>query len=66
MSRYVGTEGVYTHTVAYEADGECPMCSPGVPFAVDPESTLEQVTSRLLHPSQSTVMNTQSCDGIYI
>jgi hypothetical protein len=30
--RYVGTEGVYTHTVAYERDAACAMCSAGVPF----------------------------------
>jgi ubiquitin-activating enzyme E1 C len=27
---YNGREGVYTHTVAYEKDDECPACSPGV------------------------------------
>ena len=40
--RYVGTEGVYTHTVAYERDAACPMCSAGVPFSVRSTDTLQQ------------------------
>ena len=40
--RYVGTEGVYTHTVAYERDAACPMCSAGVPFSVHSTDTLQQ------------------------
>jgi len=40
--RYVGTEGVYTHTVAYDRDAACPMCSAGVPFRVRPSDTLQQ------------------------
>ena len=40
--RYMGTEGVYTHTVAYERDAACPMCSAGVPFSVRSSDTLQQ------------------------
>ena len=38
----MGTEGVYTHTVAYERDAACPMCSAGVPFSVRSTDTLQQ------------------------
>ena len=44
--RYVGTDGVYTHTVAYEKDPTCPICSAGVPFEVDPQLTLKEVGVR--------------------
>jgi len=44
--RYVGTEGVYTHTVAYERDAACAMCSAGVPFRVRASDTLQQVRRR--------------------
>lgn len=44
---YVGTEGVYTHTVAYEKDPACPICSPGVPFTVQPSLTLREVLEKL-------------------
>ena len=29
---YTGNDGVYTHTVKYERDSMCPVCSPGVPL----------------------------------
>jgi hypothetical protein len=45
--RYVGTEGVYTHTVAYERDPVCPICSAGVPFTVQPTMTLREVGAGL-------------------
>ncbi|GAB4817230.1 hypothetical protein N2152v2_004276 [Parachlorella kessleri] len=45
---YVGTEGVYTHTVAYERDPACPICSPGVPFTVQPTMTLREVIAKLV------------------
>lgn len=41
--RYVGTDGVYTLTTPYERDDKCPICSPGVGFAVQPATTLRQV-----------------------
>ncbi len=44
--RYVGTEGVYTHTVAYERDAACAMCSAGVPFRVRASDTLQQARRR--------------------
>ena len=36
-------EGVYTHTVKYEKDSACPMCSASVPFRVSSKDTLQQV-----------------------
>ena len=30
----MGTHGIYTHTVAYEKDPECMVCSSGVPVEV--------------------------------
>ena len=44
MHRYVGLDGVYTHTVAYERDPACQICSPSVPFEVASTDTLQQVT----------------------
>ena len=41
--RYTGMEGVYTHTVKYEKDPACPMCSASVPFEVASTDTLEKV-----------------------
>ena len=41
--RYTGMEGVYTHTVKYEKDPACPMCSASVPFRVSSKDTLQQV-----------------------
>ena len=42
--RYVGTDGIYTHTAAYEQDPHCSICSPGIPFEVQSSMTLQQVT----------------------
>ncbi|CAI5482844.1 unnamed protein product, partial [Closterium sp. Yama58-4] len=39
---YVGTQGVYSHTVAYERDPECLVCSAGVPMTVPSTATLQQ------------------------
>ena len=36
-------EGVYTHTVKYEKDPACPMCSASVPFEVASTDSLEKV-----------------------
>ncbi len=41
--RYVGTDGIYTHTAAYEQDPLCAICSPGLPFEVQSSMTLQQV-----------------------
>ena len=41
--RYTGTEGIYTHTVAYERDPACLECSPASPLEVSPDATLQQV-----------------------
>lgn len=39
----MGTDGVYTLTTPYERDDKCPICSPGVSYAVQPSTTLRQV-----------------------
>ncbi len=39
-------EGVYTHTVKYEKDPACPMCSASVPFEVASTDTLEKVCKK--------------------
>ena len=41
--RYMGSQGIYTHTVAYERDADCPICGCGVPLGIDPDMTLQQV-----------------------
>lgn len=43
-----GTRGVYTHTVAYDRDPCCPVCSPGVPLALARGSTLQALVDALL------------------
>jgi hypothetical protein len=40
---YSGTDGVYTHTEAYQKDESCPICSPGVPVTVSNGTTLLEV-----------------------
>ncbi|CAD7698697.1 unnamed protein product [Ostreobium quekettii] len=40
---YMGGEGIYTHTVAYERDPECLVCSPGISFPCRRDMTLQQV-----------------------
>ncbi|CAI7861927.1 unnamed protein product [Closterium sp. NIES-53] len=45
---YVGTQGVYSHTVAYERDPECLVCSAGVPVTVPSTATLQQFIDQLL------------------
>ena len=46
--RYNGTRGTYTHTVSYERDPACPVCSPGVPLSVAPSATLAEVLDSLV------------------
>lgn len=41
----MGTEGVYTHTVEYEKDPECIICSAGISLEIDEEITLQEVNS---------------------
>lgn len=38
---YVGTDGVYSHTVEYDRDPTCIVCSPGVSHSIPREATLE-------------------------
>ncbi|BDA43199.1 NEDD8-activating enzyme E1 catalytic subunit [Coccomyxa sp. Obi] len=45
---YVGADGVYTHTVAYERDAACTVCSSSVPFEVASTDTLQQVIDALV------------------
>lgn len=42
LCRYVGTDGIYTHTTQYEQDLACLICSSGVPLHAPPSSTLQQ------------------------
>uniref|UniRef100_A0A7R9Y511 NEDD8-activating enzyme E1 catalytic subunit n=1 Tax=Prasinoderma coloniale TaxID=156133 RepID=A0A7R9Y511_9VIRI len=44
---YMGTAGVYTHTVAYERDPDCVVCSPGVAVQAPPEVTLREFVEQL-------------------
>ena len=41
--RYMGSQGIYTHTVPYERDTDCPICGSGVPLEVEADMTLQQV-----------------------
>lgn len=40
---YMGSDGVYTHTIAHERDSGCLMCGSGLPLPASDETTLEQV-----------------------
>lgn len=39
----MGTDGVYTHTVAYDKDPSCLVCSAGLPVEVPASATLQEV-----------------------
>ena len=45
---YNGTRGVYTHTVPYAREEECPVCSAGVPLRLPAGATLQAVLDALL------------------
>lgn len=49
---YVGTDGIYTHTAAYEQDPMCAICSPGLPFQVQSSMTLQQVIDAICKERQ--------------
>ncbi|DBA91682.1 hypothetical protein WJX77_006601 [Trebouxia sp. C0004] len=49
---YVGTDGIYTHTAAYEQDPLCAICSPGLPFEVQSSMTLQQVIDAISSAKQ--------------
>eukprot|EP00897_Mesotaenium_endlicherianum_P009980 jgi/Mesen1/900/ME001156S00133 len=49
---YVGTGGVYSHTVSYEKDPECIICSPGVPLEVNSDITLQGFIDNLLQDAR--------------
>jgi len=38
-----GSQGIYTHTVSYEKDEACPMCSAGVLVTAPVDATLQEV-----------------------
>jgi hypothetical protein len=38
-----GSQGIYTHTVSYEKDESCPVCSAGVLVTAPLDATLQQV-----------------------
>merc|ERR1711937_459478 len=40
---YMGGEGIYTHTVAYEKDDECAVCGAGISMSIFREETLEDL-----------------------
>ena len=52
--RFNGTRGVYTHTVAYDRDAACPVCSAGVAVELPEDATLAQLVETLVarFPSQ--------------
>ena len=45
---YNGTRGVYTHTVEYERDPTCVVCSSGEKIEVGADATLQQVMDALI------------------
>ncbi|KAI8464595.1 MAG: hypothetical protein J3K34DRAFT_380304 [Monoraphidium minutum] len=54
---YTGSQGIYTHTVAYEKDESCPVCSAGVLLEAPADATLQQVIDLMLaHPSLGRLM----------
>eukprot|EP00877_Chromochloris_zofingiensis_P012669 jgi/Chrzof1/7656/Cz02g31240.t1 len=48
---YTGSQGIYTHTVSYEKDTSCPVCSAGVLVEAAADATLQGVIDVMLqHP----------------
>ena len=48
----MGGDGIYTHTVAYEKDSQCAICSPGISMTISETRTLEDLVSMIAkHPS---------------
>jgi len=48
---FMGGEGIYTHTVKYERDECCPVCSPGIFLTVQSSVTLGDLIKRIsVHP----------------
>ena len=49
---YMGSEGIYTHTVKYEKDEDCAVCASGISMRVSQERTLGDFLSDVAaHPS---------------
>ena len=61
LLRYMGSDGIYTHTVQYERDPHCPVCSPGVPITISADLLLSQVNHAraffVLHPPTISVFS---------
>lgn len=54
---YTGSQGIYTHTVAYERNAQCPVCSAGIELNAPASSTLQQVIDLMLeHPVLGKMM----------
>lgn len=54
---YMGSQGIYTYTVAYEKDEACPVCSAGVMLQAPADATLQQVIDLMLsHPTLGRLM----------
>ena len=48
----MGGEGIYTHTVAYEKDPQCTVCSSGISMTISESKTLEELLAMVSeHPS---------------
>ena len=67
-SLYVGTSGVYTHTVAYERDPECPVCSPGVRLELPRDATLDACMEamRTAFPDKVDAPSVSVADGAHL
>ena len=67
-SLYVGTSGVYTHTVAYERDPECPVCSPGVRLELPRDATLDACIEamRTAFPDKVDAPSVSVADGTHL
>ena len=65
FAMYVGTSGVYTHTVKYEKDEACELCSAGRRVAVSKDATLSDVMDALVaaFPGRSTRPASRSRGG---
>lgn len=49
---YMGTDSIYTHTVAYARDETCTVCGSGTPLPVSLSMTLQQVRPTGPRPGQ--------------
>ena len=54
LCRYMGVDGIYTHTMSHDRKEDCPMCSPGMPMEVSSSDTLQQVSPTSLQQLASS------------